>query len=287
MEKRSQIIALRIRVVTLAALLAAGCARGDEPSPTRIIPTRMPTIAVAPASNPTPESDSGWVAADPGIELRTLQVADIVPGAMTPVHVLRLDPAAVRLRVIYDPGAPRPLRSWVMAQRPLAAVNGGFFTADHTATALLVSDGTAHGAPYVGFGGMLATSPDGRIWMQPLRDEPYDPSVPLDQAIQSFPMLVYPGGIAADIAEDGLRARRSVAALDRAGRLLLIVCPTSAFTLHALASWLATSDLEIERALNLDGGSSTGMFVQADGALLQIDSFAALPVVLLVERRSG
>jgi hypothetical protein len=180
-----------------------------------------------------------------------------------PIYAVRLDPVTIRLRIRYAPDAPQPLRAWFVAHRPLVAVNGGFFTSENRATALIVSDGTVYGTSYAGFGGMLAVAPDGRVWIQALRDEPYDPNIPLDQAIQSFPMLIYPGGVVASINDNGQRARRTVVAVDRAGRVLLIVCPTSAFSLQELATWLASSDMEIDRALNLDGGSSSGIFVNA------------------------
>jgi hypothetical protein len=96
---------------------------------------------------------------------------------------------------------------------------------------------------------------------------------------------VFPGGEPAAIADDGRRARRSVVALDRAGRVLLLASPTSDFTLRGLADWLSRSDLDVDRALNLDGGSSTGLFL-SDGALQEaIDSFGPLPIVLLVEEK--
>ncbi|MCS6938624.1 MAG: phosphodiester glycosidase family protein [Roseiflexaceae bacterium] len=270
----------------LVMILATGCGRVAVPPPTRLVPTRMPTIAPSPARTASDPADTGWIVAAQGVEVRTLTIAGIAPDVATPVYAVRLDPALVRLRVQYAPDTPQPLRTWVEAHRPLVAVNGGFFTADNRATALIVSDGEVHGASYTGFGGMLAASSDGRIWIQALRDEPYNPAVPLDQAIQSFPMLVYPGGAAAEIADNGQRARRTAIAIDRAGRVLIIVCPTSAFSLQALATWLASSDMDIDRALNLDGGSSSGLFVRAGDVLWQIDSFAALPSVLMIEPRT-
>lgn len=270
----------------LVMILATGCSRSATPPPTRLVPTRMPTLVPSPVRTASDPADTGWIVAVQGVEVRTLTVAGIVPDVATPVYAVRLDPALVRLRVQYAPDMPQPLRTWVAAHRPLVAVNGGFFTADNRATALIVSDGEAHGASYTGFGGMIAASSDGRVWIQALRDEPYNPAVPLDQAIQSFPMLVYPGGAAAEITDNGQRARRTAVAMDRAGRVLIIVCPTGAFSLQALATWLASSDMEIDRALNLDGGASSGLFVHAGDIRWQIDSFAAIPSVLLIEPRT-
>jgi uncharacterized protein YigE (DUF2233 family) len=198
---------------------------------------------------------------------------------------VRLDPAQVRLRVAYAPEKPRGLRGWFEERRPLAVINGSFFTKEYQATGLIVADGSASGTSYEGFGGMLLVAPDGGLSLRALRDQAYDSGEPIDQALQSFPMLVFPGGAPAEIEDDGRRARRSAVAIDRAGRLLLLVSPGSDFTLRGLADWLAQSDLEIDRALNLDGGSSTGLYLN-DGMLHEaIDAFGPLPIVLLVEAK--
>lgn len=252
------------------------------PAPTGAAPA--PSIA-PPPDNPK-RAEAGWVAGDWGIEQRQMEVTPGDGRPPAPVVVVRLDPARVRLRVAYEPEQARSLRRWFDERRPLLAVNGGFFTEEHRPTALLISDGTASGESYEGFGGMLAVAPDGAVSIRALRDQPYDQGEPLDQAIQSFPMLVFPGGQPAEIQESGERARRTVVAQDRSGRLLLIVSPTSSFTLNELAAWLAGSDLAIEAALNLDGGSSTGLFVEAGPARSEIDSFAPLPIVLLAEPRT-
>ena len=227
----------------------------------------------------------GWQPGRPGVELRHMQATAAPDRAAVPVVIVRLDPAQVRLRVAYAPDRPLGLRGWFEERRPLAALNGSFFTPKNQATALLVSDGSASGASYAGFGGMLSVAPDGGVSLHALRDQPYDPAEPIEQALQSFPMLVFPGGAPAAIEDDGRRARRSAVALDRAGRLLLLVSPTSDFTLRGLADWLSQSDLDVERALNLDGGSSTGLYLSDGGLQEAIDSFGPLPIVLLVEAK--
>ena len=277
-------------LVCLIALLAGCGATRVAPTaaPTRPVATLFPTAAIStpaapPPAAPTPP-DTGWQPGRPGVELRRVQ-ASAADRPAIPLTIVRLDPARVRLRVAYTPDQPRGMRSWFEERRPVAAINGGFFTPENRATALLISDGVASGASYDGFGGMLAVAPDGGVSLRALRDQPYEPGEALDQALQSFPMLVFPGGTPAALEDDGRRARRSVVALDRAGRVLLLASPSSDFTLRELADWLSQSDLEVDRALNLDGGSSTGLYL-SDGALHEeIDSFGALPIVLLVEAR--
>lgn len=229
------------------------------------------------------ERDTGWAAGGPGIALRRMRASQGPSRPAIPLVVVRVDPAAVRLRVAYAPQHPRDLRAWFADNRPLLAVNGGFFTEQYRSTALVISDGVASGTSYEGFGGMLAVAPDGGLSLRALRDQPYDPREPFAQAVQSFPVLVFPGGRPATIEDDGQRARRTAVALDHDGRLLFVVSPTGDFTLRGFADWLRLSDLGVERALNLDGGSSTGLYLETDTVVERIDSLVPLPMVLLVE----
>jgi uncharacterized protein YigE (DUF2233 family) len=283
----------------LPGLLLAACAATPapiptpaRPPPTRTIPTLFPSSAAAepPAAQPPAEAeaqsgDSGWIVGDHGVALRRLRLPGADGRPAFPLTIVRLDPAQVRLRVVYAPDRPRALRTWFDETQPLLAINGGFFKEDYHSTALVVSDGQASGPSYEGFGGMLAVGQDGGVSLRALSEQPYDSAEPLAQAMQSFPMLVFPGGTAADISDNGERARRSAVAIDREGNLLLIASSTSALTLREFAGWLSQSDLAVDRALNLDGGSSTGLFVGAGQVREQIDSFGPLPLVLLVEAK--
>ncbi|MFO7170297.1 MAG: phosphodiester glycosidase family protein [Chloroflexota bacterium] len=297
MTQRRAIRYCHILLLIAAALVVSCASEASTPRETRTVPTLLPTAALvspAPADDPTQDTtpdqehsppDTGWMPGDSGIELRRLQV-DPGDGRLPfPVVIVRLDPSQVRLRVAYSPQEPRSIASWFELRRPLLAINGAFFTPEYAATALVISDGVVSGSSYEGFGGMLAVSPGDEVTLWPLRDVPYDPSVPLAQAVQSFPMLVFPGGSAAQVEDNGQRARRTAVAIDRSGRVLFIVSPTSGFSLRELAEWLAGADLEIDRALNLDGGSSTGLYLSAGPLQEQIESFGPLPIVILAEPR--
>lgn len=272
-------------------LVLAGCGgdggEGAVATPAgRPPPTLMPTATgapptPAPAALATAEApvDSGWLQAAPGVELRRLRVA---LGELTaPVSVVRLDPAQVRLEVGYAPDGPQALSTWVDDAGALAAINGSFFDESGHAVALLVQDGQRVGDSYVGRGGMFAVTPEGNVWLRGLADAPYDAGEPVAEALQGWPLLVRPGGEAAYDYEDGERSRRSAIAVDDAGRVLLLAAPTPAFTLREFAEWLAASDLGISSAMNLDGGSSTGLLVRSETAPERIEPFAPLPIVLL------
>jgi len=77
--------------------------------------------------------------------------------------------------------------------------------------------------------------------------------------------------------------RRTIVAQDTQGRLLFIASPSSAFSLDELADILVSSDLSLKTALNLDGGASTGMYVNAGNQHVEIDSVTTLPIVIIVK----
>jgi len=116
-------------------------------------------------------------------------------------------------------------------------------------------------------------------------EKPYNSYEPLQAALQSFPILVKPGGQLGfgPERENHVQARRTVIAQDRNGRILFIVAPQGYFTLHQLSVYLTESDLNLDIAVNLDGGGSTGLLV-ADPREL-ISSTRPIPFVILVYPR--
>lgn len=206
-------------------------------------------------------------------------------GVAERLSIVRLEPASVRFRVRYDPGAPLTVSEWAVRLRPLLVVNGGYFTPENETTGLLISDGETWGTVYGHYAGLFAVAPSGEVSVRWLAEQPYDPAEHLDQALMSFPVLVKPGGVMgfpAD-ADDGTPARRTVVAQDSGGRILLIVAPRGYLGLHELARFLTESDLDLDVALNLDGGFSTGMWLKADEGPLEIDSHVPVPSVISVE----
>lgn len=276
-------------VVVVLLLATSGCVdqRGDAVGVPAPVATLRPTtpVVVAPTSDqaaPSATADSGWQSVAPGVDLRSMRVAVANSLSLANVTVARFDPAQVRFHVGYAPHEPRSFGDWVAQTQPLAAINGGFFSEGYESTALVISGGSASGESYVGRGGMFAVAADGSIVLRSLADAPYAADEPLTEAMQSWPMLVKEGGVAAYTDDDNERDRRSVVARDRAGRVLLLVCSTSSFTLQGLSTWLVSSDLDIDAALNLDGGSSTSLYLRDQ---VRIDPFGKLPLMLLVDSR--
>jgi hypothetical protein len=278
------LVFVRITLLALCAVVLGACstARIEPTVAPQPLPTLMPTRTAAPAPTvalqPTAPPDTGWLPAAQGIELRRLRP----PAAPAPLSVVRIDPTRARFRVGYKPSGPQSIEAWADATGAVAVINGGFFDTANAATALLVQGGVAQGESYVGRGGMFTVDLDEQVGLRGLAAHPYDPGEPLQEALQGWPLLVGSAGVAAYTYEDGARARRSVLALDQAGNVLLIASAVPAFTLAELAAWLADADLDVAVAVNLDGGSSTGLVLQSGAVQERISPFVALPIVLLV-----
>lgn len=267
-------------------------------TPTPPAPTPMPVVlptatanppvpppVATPTATPTPvPTDTGWRPVARGIEVRRLDVE--TDAAVERIVVARLNPTAVRFRVVYAPGEPQLVSAWAQQTGALLVVNGGYFTPEYHATGLMVSGGQAYGRSYGDYAGMFAVPEGGRPSVRWLRADPLDPREPLREAVECFPVLVKPGGVMgfpAD-ADDGRAARRTVVAQDRMGNILVVAAARGHMSLHALAVWLAASDLEVDTALNLDGGPSSGLWL---AGAAQVDSFVPVPAVIAVFSADG
>ena len=222
-----------------------------------------------------------WQQAAPGIELRYEHWRSPGPDDDT-VVITRFDLHRIHLKVEYQPAQPMLLSNWLTKEHATAVINGGYFDAQNEATALVVSDGRAYGTSYDGFGGMLSVDGAGNVNLRSLDRQAYDPNnEQLQQATQSSPLLVL-NGKRTQFSANAASQRRSVVAMDKQGRLLLIVSPLAAFTLDELADLLVSSDLAIDTALNLDGGSSTGLYLNAGKQHVTINSLVAVPIVIVL-----
>ena len=225
-----------------------------------------------------------WNRVAPGVEVRYEDWKN--PGGDSDtVTIVRFDLHKVKLTVGYQPQQPLMMSQWVQQEQATAIINGGYFDQEDNAIALVVSNGKAFGESYAGFGGMLSVDAQGRVSLRSLHQQPYDPNnEQLEQATQSSPMLML-AGKRTQFSADALQTRRSVVAMDKQGRLLFIASPGQVFSLDQLADQLAASDLSIDAALNLDGGASTGLYVNAGSPHINIDSVTPLPIVIVVKAK--
>jgi uncharacterized protein YigE (DUF2233 family) len=269
----------RIATVCLLCCLLVGSLLACNVLP-NVTANGTPVISSSPATgSPTPALKT-WYPAAAGVAVR-YEDWQVAGGHEDTVTIVRLDLKRVHLSIGYQPDQPLTMNVWMKQTGALAMMNGGYFDARNHPTGLLVSNGQVSGASYDGFGGMLSVDTQGNVTLRSLRVQPYDTNEQIQQATQSSPMLMINGQRTQFTVNKDVQ-RRSVVATDKQGHLLLIASPGAEFSLDNMADLLAKSDLSIQNALNLDGGSSTGLYVNGKQQV-NIDSLLMIPIVIIVK----
>ncbi len=243
------------------------------------------TVLVAGSSGASDRA-AGWRLLAKGLEYRAFLGSTSFPA----MHQVRLDLKHYRLRLsLARDGGARLGTVGSLRQRLAAAVavNGGYFDDQarplgylREGDRLLVPD-VATGAAFTG---VLLVRPEGaRI----LHRDAFQPG-PAPLALQAGPRLVADGQ-PVSVLESPPRRRTGVAR-DGWGRVVLYATdPGGSLSLQACRDLLLGSvergGVQPVEALNLDGGSSTGISLCAGGMELDRPAYTLVPVALVAVRR--
>jgi uncharacterized protein YigE (DUF2233 family) len=175
------------------------------------------------------------------------------------------------LRIFQNESGAESLGAMMRRENCLAGVNGGYFDEAFAPIGLRIVNGQMI-APLQRarlISGVLVASSRGT---QIVRPREFSRRAGVTAAIQCGPFLVDRGERISGL-NDSRPARRTFAATTNSSRALIGVC--SGVSLAELSKILATTsfadDLRIDRALNLDGGSSTGFwFARENGSAFSI-----------------
>ncbi len=163
------------------------------------------------------------------------------------------------LRVVDRPGGTRVAPA-VKAVGGLAGINGGYFHPAYKALGLIVTDGEKiHDQEKARLLSGVVVSTADRLLV--LRPGEFKLGAKTRDAVQAGPFLIDGGAVVRGLSTDR-QARRSVLLTDGKNRHAILA--TDYLTLAEAATVLATagvvSEWPVQRALNLDGGSSTGFY---------------------------
>ena len=177
------------------------------------------------------------------------------------------DSTRCALRIVDQPdrGKAGSLGEAMRSIPAIAGCNGGYFTPEFQPLGLSISQGVRTGKMERSslLGGLLMVR-RGRpviLW----RDE-FTEQSGITDLIQAGPRLVY-GGLPVKGLDDSKSRVRTFVLTDCAGHWALGLCDR--VSLRQLSDLLATkgiiTELDVERALNLDGGSSSGLWYRQEG----------------------
>jgi len=195
-----------------------------------------------------------------GVEYRRIVLTESETDEQATLDVVLLSTKSATLRVIDNPAGEDNLAAAMRRENCLAGVNGGYFDPEDKPVGLLISDGKVI-APLRKarlLSGIIIVS-NGRI--QLLRVAEYSSKRRATAALQCGPFLLDRGQPVPGL-NDTRSARRTFVLTSGPDRAAIGLC--SGVTLAQLAKILVTPgiapDLKVQRALNLDGGSSSAFW---------------------------
>ena len=207
----------------------------------------------------------------PGMVHKHVVLENTARAEGTTIDLALFSTRSCTLRVLQSEGGTDGLAEMMRHAKCLAGVNGGYFDEKFAPIGLRMANGQMV-APLQRaqlITGVLFASSRG---VQIVRSREFSRRAVITEAIQCGPFLVDRGQPIGGL--NGSRsARRTFAATTNGSRALVGVC--SDVSLAELSKILATTsfaeDWRIERALNLDGGSSTGFwFARENGSAFSI-----------------
>ena len=220
-------------------------------------------LASAAWSVSSSETEKGSAA---GLEHRHVVLTETANGDEATIDLALFSTKSAVLRVIDNPTGNEDLGSVMRRVRGLAGVNGGYFDPQNAPVGLLISDGKLI-APLRKarlLSGVLVVT---KTCVEVIRAAEYSSRKNAIAAVQCGPFLVEGGKSVAGL-NDTRPARRTFVFTSGADRGAVGFCST--VTLAQLADILATPELKVQRALNLDGGSSSAFWFSGTNGVVSI-----------------
>jgi uncharacterized protein YigE (DUF2233 family) len=181
--------------------------------------------------------------------------------------VVKVDPANNAFRVEHH--QPQSITAWQEELGAPVIFNASYYCHNAQPCGLILSNGKPIGPRHNSrMRGMFVAEPKGlspdipRATILDLTSTHISvKNLPWTQGVQSYPLLVdYKGHIR--VRNSQKTAQRTVIACDRNGFILIMNTNEAYFTLHDFARFLKDSTLEIDSALNLDGGTEAQLYIK-------------------------
>ena len=201
-----------------------------------------------------------------GIEHRRIDLTEAESDEEATLDLALFSTKSATVRVIDNPKGESDLAAAARRARAIAGVNGGYFDPQNAPVGLLVSDGKLI-APLRKarlLSGVLVVT---KTRVEVIRPAEYSSRKNAIAALQCGPFLVDGGNAVAGL-NDTRPARRTFVFTSGLDRGAIGFCST--VTLAQLGEILATRELKVQRALNLDGGSSSAFWFDGERGVVSM-----------------
>lgn len=197
-------------------------------------------------------------------------IKQIAGPAKAELRLVFFEEKQCELRVVVNASqkTASPLSSIGLAEKALAVCNGGYFnpgSANFSAVGLEITQGVRSGKPVEDpwFGGlMVRQGKSSLVWSNEFQD-----ATDITEFVQCSPWLVSEGRVwpVPPGKEPEPRNNRTFILTDGAGRWAIGTCKRTGLLelAHILVTPGIITEMKVNRALNLDGGPSTGLWCRA------------------------
>lgn len=215
----------------------------------------------------TPKADKSVA---PGVRLVHVLFEESTSGDLVEVRSVVIEPGRAGFGIVseVEMNAAGGVDFAALAQANDAElmINGGYIDAANQPVGLLIRAGQTVQpiSEQASLSGLVCINNDGKLELKH-RDDGVGTGV--QDAIQTGPFLIDPGGEPGIHTEDLKLAQRSAIGISAAGEVVLLTA--SECTLYQFATILRTRAKQLgvqrfDRVLNLDGGPSSGLFIEGE-----------------------
>lgn len=233
-------------------------------------------------SAPSSASPVEWQTLAPGLEYT--RVNSLSSFALGYIHAFRFDLQHYQLQLAFtkdDKNNIASIPDLVNSHHAIIGVNGGFFNPDLKPLGLRISHGEIiNPLKQTAWWGIFFIR-DNKAYIVPQNN--YQPDKKIEFAVQSGPRLLTQGKI--HDLKPGM-ANRSALCITQDGHVILLATENLPVSTSELANIMrlprTQGGMDCVDALNLDGGSSTQLYAQIKGFLLNTAGFSAVSDAILV-----
>lgn len=218
---------------------------------------------------------SEWTKVQAGVDFKQITVP--TAGTLTELFdVVRIDPKKADVRIAVDQAIPKTVATWQEHLGATVVINASYFDENFQLLTRTITPTKSYGQVLSGKTGILSDS-DNAWSIIPWQGN----TIKATWAVQSYPMLVSQSQVAFTTGSSDT-AQRTIIAQDSSGLLYFIVTEQGIFSLAQLSDVLTNQfPIALSEALNLDGGTSTGLVIHSTAVTYQENSLVVPSVIYL------
>jgi exopolysaccharide biosynthesis protein len=200
------------------------------------------------------------------------------------IDLYKLKAGSFQVEFFNNPKEPKILKDWgdnfiktTKNASNFILINGAYFDENYSPTGFLKVDGEIEQENKFDLdkSGVFASS-DKRLILEDLQGLDFKALNDYDFVMQSYPVLIKNGQ--PNISEDsGKEASRTAIGKDQAGNIYIIMALYGDLSLFEFSQILDDLEIDFEEVLNLDGGTSSGVYLNYKGYKELNDSFVSVP----------